>query len=516
MRLIKIKVFALIILALAPASLSVYAQPPKSSNLESAGRYMTQTYVDTTVLRAFYVLNATSSQYSGNTNRQQQAVNQAKRILADLRQQAKGDPNERYALMKIQEVEAQIFLEEEEMRRIMADRNILEANKLVIQYNGEVANPRPDFRTLRGLYLRMAEVDSRQANRLADSYNKRHRAVSREALHSLEKAVNAKDYNLATRELEYLDKNKNYLLISSSQLDAYRERLGKLSGANTDLPRIISELESGERAYKEYRLSESRTSLTLAQNHIREIRANLQEREANNLTARAGRAIRALDNREDSLVRVALSVLDIQGPDAAIEYFNDVLQRRMQMSQERSAIVDQAILSARPDLALKLDSKIKLVEIDDQPNNSHESLSLIQDRARYRAQERADSIRAVKGRAAGISLNIYTLIDNKKLKDAGRAFNREKAFLTSVLEKAELDLLTRSIQNGTNLSTPAGAKNMERAEMYKARIYKLIEERNTKEATQRFRKYRKPLQKYLDAESYRNLEVAVNQSAKKK
>jgi len=514
-KLTTIKALALTILLLTLVSArAAHAQPPRSGTQNSG--YMTQTFVDTTILRAFYVLNATSSQYTPGSNRQQHAINQAKKILENLKQSAKGDPNERYALMKMQEVEAQIFLEEEELRRIQADRNILVANKLVIDYNAEVAKPRPDFQAMRGLFLRMAEVDTRQANRLADSYNKRHRSIAQEAQHSLEKALNAKDYALAKRELEYLDKNKNYLLISSAQLDRQRARLNSLSGAHTDVPKIVAELDAGERAYSEFKLSESRTSLTMAQNRVREVRGNLPQKEADALTVRAGRAIRLLDAREDSLVRVALGVLDVQGPDAAIDYFQEVLQRRMQLSQERSAIVDQAILTARPELALKLESKVAMVEVEENRGSGQESFSLIQDRARFRAQERADSIKVVKGRAKSISDNIYTLLGQRKTKDAERLFSREKVFLVSVLDKIDYDILDNSVRHGTNLSGPDGDKNRERAQIYMTRIYKLIEDNNTREASARFKKYRKPLQKYLDIESFKMLEITVTHSARQR
>jgi len=479
----------------------------------SQGGYMSQTYVDTTILRAFYVLTEASGGFSPNANRQEHAIKHAKNILADLRRQAKGDPNERYAAMKIQEVEAQIFLEEEEMRQIRAERNQLVSNHLVIQYNGELSKARPDFATMRGLYLRMAEVDARQANNLASSYNKSHRYVAQEAQKALEKALAANDYAAAAREIEYIDKNKNYLQIPSSTLDAQRERVNRLSGAHSDLPHIITALEAGEAAYKGYKLSESRQNLTMAQNRLREIRASLQQKEANALTARIGLAIKALDRREDSLVSVALSVMDAQGPDAAIEYFQEVLQRRMQLSQERSAIVDQVILQARPDFTPKYESTVKMVDLDD---HSGESLSSMQDMARSRAQARADSLRVIRDRAANIRSTIYTLIDKNRKKDAERLFNRDKAFLASVLDKKEADLLDRSIKKGVNLTSPESVKKMETAEVFRTRIHKLIEENHTKEAAKRFKKHRKNLQRYLDNESFKTLEAAVTQASKKK
>lgn len=484
---------------------------------------MAQSYVDTTVMRAIFVLNEATTQYSVNANKQSHAVTKARAIIDDLKQRAKGDPNERYVLMKTQEVEALIFLEEQEMRRIADDKRILTANQLVLQYNAEVGKIRPDFATLRGVFMRMAEVDTRQANNLAASYNNRYRQISREAMYSLEKALTANDAGLARRELDYCDKNKNYLVISSTQLAQQRERLDKMQSAQTDLPRIIAALDEGEKAYRAFKLSESRSSLTMAQNRLNDIRAYLASKDGVSAAARADHALRALDAREDSLVKVAMGVLDKQGPDAAIEYLQDVLQKRMNISYERASIVDQAIMKMRPERALE--SKVKMVEADtvDDSGKNYEMIVGIQDKARWRAQEKADSLRIVRDKAANLSINIYTLLEHSKVKDATRLFNKEKVFLSSVMEKNAFAMLESYVQNGAAAAAAAGAnvdKNRRKAEQYVATIYSLLEKNNIKEANQRFNKNRKSLAKYLDRESFQMLELTVTQSystiAKKK
>jgi hypothetical protein len=371
---------------------------------------------------------------------------------------------------------------------------------------------RPDFAALRALFRRMAEVDTRQANNLADNYNKRYRQISREAMYSLEKALNANDFDLARRELEYCEKNKNYLMINSDQLAKQRERLEIIQGAHTGLPRVTSALDNGEKAYREFRLSESRTSLTMAQNRINEIRAHLPVKDGAAIAARVDHAIKALDAREDSLVRIAISVLEKQGADAAMEYFQEVLQKKMQLSHDRASFIDQAIMRTRPDNAPTFESKVKMVEQVDDGTNNYEMLMSFQDKARFRAQEKADSVRMVRDRAANISINIYTLLENKRPKDAARLFAKEKNFLTSVMDKNAFEMLQQSVNNGTKTDVVMVDKNKRKAEEYTARIYTLLEKNNPKEAYQRFQKYRKPLSRYLDRESYQMLELTVTQS----
>ncbi len=281
------------------------------------------------------------------------------------------------------------------------------------------------------------------------------------------------------------------------------------------MPRVLAALDAGEKAYREYRLSESRANLTMAQNRLNEIREHLPSNEGAEAAARAERAMNALDVREDSLVKLNLAVLDKQGPDAAIEYLQDVLQKRMHISSERSSIVDQAILRVRPDRVLE--SKVKMIEADttEGSRKDYEAVLGVQNKAMRRAQEKADSLRKVRDKVANVSNNIYTLLQHNKFKDATRLFNKEKAFLSSAMEKSAFATLESYVQNGDRAAAAARAnldKNREKAEDYMARIYGLVEQNNVKEAYKRFNKYRKPLSKYLDRESYQMLEITVTQS----
>jgi hypothetical protein len=464
-------------------------------------------------MRAFYVLNETTGRYSINSNQQRHAVDRAKAIIEDLKRQARGDPNERYALMKISEVEYQIHLEEEEMRRIAAERNTIVANQLVLQYNAEVGKLRPDFATLRGIFRRMAEVDVRQANNLADSYNRRHRQISREINHSIEKALTGNDFITAKHELEYAERNKNYLMISSTYIATQRERLERIQNANAEYQRIVSQLDAGERAFNEFRLSESRTSITMANNRIADIRAHIPARDANAITTRANRLIRSLDAREDSLVKAAINILEKQGPQAAMHYLQEDLQKNMSLSHERAAIIDNAIMQLMPRRETEPESRVEMV--DATIPTGGESLTNIQDQARMRAQRRADSLRVERDKAANISANIYTLLEHKRARDAARLFSRERAFLSSTLDKQTFDMLQLSVNNGviiTTANTGKVNKHKLRAEQDMARIYALLERNDARGAHKLFRKRKKQMSKHLDQETFQMLEITVTHS----
>ncbi|MDR2728588.1 MAG: hypothetical protein LBB56_05595 [Chitinispirillales bacterium] len=467
---------------------------------------LTKDYVDTTVMRALYILNEAQS-FSGMNTKQDDAIIQAKQVLSRLKQQAKGDPNEKYALWKISEIEYQINLEEEEVRRIAADKRLMTSNQLVLQYNGEVGKMRPDFAMLRGLYRRMMEVDTRQGNNLADSYNKRYRQISRDAMASLEKAVNANDLILAKKELEYCEKNKNFLMISDSRLAGHKERIEKIENSKMEAQRISAELDAGESAAREFRLSESRANLTMAKSRVTAIKDILPPKDAAALSARADKALRGLDNREDSLVNVVMSVLNTQGHEAAIEYFQDVLQKRMNISNERASIIDQTIL--RTGTVKTADNGPAIVEdyTSNEPDKYH-LLTDMQKTAKVRAQVRADSIKAL---TAQISINIYMLLDKNKAKDASQLFAKERQFLSSSLPKSSFETLQSSV-TGTSGTNEKFDKNRQKAHIVSGLIYALIENNKTNEAYQRFQRNQKPLSRHMDREAFQMLELTVTQS----
>jgi hypothetical protein len=453
------RIFVFLLFALAPLVSLAFAEPKSKPAAEGNKAFLSQAYVDTTVMRALYILNEASAH--SMANKQSNAVAQSKAVLNELRAKAKGDPNERYALMKIQEIEAQIFLEEEEMRKIAEDKRIIAANQIVQQYNAEVGKMRPDFATLRGLFLRMSEVDRGQANKLADSYNKRYRAISRESMHALEKALVANDYVLALRELEYCERNRHYLVISSAELARQRARLESIKGREVDVSKITAQLDYGEAAYKGFRLSESRASLSMARDRIHEVKLDMPANEWNPLSARANKLIKDLDAREDSLVRAAISVLESRGVDAAYKYLHDELQAKHSISYERAAVIDQIIINRSPQKAVNLESKhkVKMVEFPEESASNYDMLSSLEDKARWRAQERADSLRMVQEKAEGIRGNIYALIGKKKAGEAKKIFKKEQAFLASVLERDSYGELERTVAKGKiAVAKPAPAK----------------------------------------------------------
>ncbi|MFP4014599.1 MAG: hypothetical protein ACLFVQ_10965, partial [Chitinispirillaceae bacterium] len=358
--------------------------PPTTSVYAQKGYKLTQDYIDSTILRSIYIINEAAT-FAGVGYRHKEAITRARNILNSLKQRAKGDPNENYVMWKVREVEGQIQLELEELRQIEAEKNQLTSNKLVLEYNAEVGQKRPDFATLRGIFMRMSEVDVRQANNLANSYNQRYRNISREAMYSLQKALMKGDVDLAKSELDYVEKNKYYLVVSPRRLENLKARYEKLAGALGEVPRIEKELADGNKAAREFKLSQSRGSLNRARSKLKRLKESLPQKKWVSLSSETDRHIRFLDNKEDSLVKVTMRILKQKGPDAAGDYFQNVLQK-MGLSRDKCSYIDNAILESTPK-----NSEPEMQIVGDlhqeEENEKSEVLTSMREIARKRAKE---------------------------------------------------------------------------------------------------------------------------------
>jgi hypothetical protein len=168
------------------------------------------------------------------------------------------------------------------------------------------------------------------------------------------------------------------------------------------------------------------------------------------LSARANKLIKDLDAREDSLVRAAIAVLEERGVDAAYKYLHDELQNKHSISYERAAVIDQIIINRSPQKAVNLESKhkVEMVEFPEESASNYDMLSSLEAKARWRAQEKADSLRMVQEKAEGISSNIYALIGKKKAGEAKKIFKKEQALLASMLERDSYAELERTVARG--------------------------------------------------------------------
>jgi hypothetical protein len=544
---------------------------------ESPKTYVKQETIDTTVMKGFFVLTEAAS-LAGVGFRQQEAIQTARRLANDLKRKAKGDPNERYILWKVNELEAQIYLEERDLQLQKQQQGQITVNNLIARYNAEVGKARPDFATLKKLHTHIGALDPAKGNEIADSYNSRYRSISREVIYSIEKCVLAGNDSKAREELGYCLRNKNYLSISNTQYYQVESRVDGLSNAYSEKPLIEKETDSAETAIRLNRFGDARTLLFSAEYRLKNVIQYFPQTTRTPLSTRITKVNRRLAQKEDSLVNVNLSILNKNGIKAADEYLQKTL-KACGVSREKTAYVDSVILMIQsPDKKTVMAGELEKLTDADNTTSPQSSLMLddIKELARAKAQAKADSIRQAdqhalqiliaqrhkqdsilaaqrdaelialqknQERANAVTMEIYTLIDQNKLNDAEKKFRSVQDKLQQFLPPEMYNVLELSLKavrepveskgvsyitpvitqnNPTSTSpqpqsdTESDKRNQERAQKEILAIYTMIENNQYQNAYNRFQSIRGPLQKYLPAEAFEVLEMTVMQAMSSK
>lgn len=564
------KYFLLISLLLFFYTVSPFAGTPSKQNT----KYLSQSYVDSSINRAFYILNEATS-IAGIGFRQKEAINEARRIANDLKQLAKGDPNERYVLWKTSELEAQLYLEEKDLVLQQVQKGQLSVNQLIARYNLEVGRVRPDFSSLKRIHMQISHLDVNKANEMAGSYNNRHRAISREVLFSLEKAIMSGDLKKAREELGYCLRNKTYLDITNSKYNQLEKQVEGLTRSGEKKPFIEKDLSEARDAIKRNQLQIAREKIASASNLYLEIKNYLSGNESASLSSSIDLANRLISSKEDSLVQVNLRILNINGVQAANDYLKNTL-RPSGVCRDKVAYVDNSILSVSGPDTSSISKEIGTIAIDEENQNS-DALNNLLTAAKRKAQAKMDSIQAIENErlrilqienarrdsilmvhqanlqklqdsATSISLQLYSLLEINKTAQASELFKMEKAFLAKYMWKDAFDILESTLQQSlapapsqTALAVsyiptsapPAPPKavssttaastyspdevlrvNQEKAQQEIIQLYSMLEDNQIEAAYNRFNKIRSPLQRYLDKDVFEMLESTVIQAYK--
>jgi len=526
-------------------------------------KYLAKDLIDSQIGRAFYVL-AEAAGMAGVGFRQKEAIDESKRIAHRLKEMAKGDPNERYVIWKVGELEAQIYLEERDLVLQQMQKGQQDINQLIVRFNAEVGKSRPDFASLKRIHTLMDRLDVSKANEVASSFNKRWRAISREVLFSIDVNLMNRNLDKAQEELGYCLRNKAYLSISDSKYTSIENSVVGLSLARTEKPVIEAEIDSAGRYIAKNSFSVARTQINSATMRYNNIKAHLSQTESSWLSEKIDRTTKRLSAKEDSLVNINLNILNSEGVKSADKYMQTVL-KPCGVSRDKVALVDEAILSVSSPDNTRMSKEIE--QFENHEGSQDVAFDDILSIAKKKAQHKLDSIAAIEqarirkeqmekayqdsilyakllaiqkdqDRALQTSIDIYTLLEENKEKEAKNRFNKEKAFLNKFLRKEAYEILQLTIENPEkiessstityvavkqeqNAAVPQSIqssedentrKNRERAQREIIEIYGMLEKNNNREALEHFQKFRTPLQKYLDKEVFEMLEMTVTQA----
>jgi hypothetical protein len=536
-------------------------------------KYTPKTFIDTLVQQAFINLNATTDNMPGSELRRRQAVIEAKNTVAKLRVAAKGDPNEKYILWKTGELESQILLEERDFILKQLEMRQKEKNAIIEIFNAELGKKRPEFAVLKKAIDNMKSIDPVKTEEMQRSFDQRSFNISRETVSILENALLEGNTEKMQRELNYCEKNRAYLAIVQSAFNRLETRILAQGEAIKQKPVIDEQLARVEYLLPQNMFGEVWTSIADIEDRFYRIESDLppKTREAYSLSIK--KCIEATNHREDSLAAIPYSICAKNGENAALDYIEHVL-KPMKISETKLGQATLSILRIAASRK-KADDTVLGAEMRaiSQQQTTGVDFSMVRSAAKKKAQDRADSVRAIEEeksrrlnreearadstrqvqqlqeqralrakqeKADDTAAQIYAILESNKIDEAYKKFISLQKPLEQYMKKDAFLLLKSTVlqtyltvsqehigspgitsedlgeksssdkNNGAGEQTAESLQsNQEKAQQVVAQIYSLLETNDVDAAYKRFCEVRTPLEKYLYPEAYRMVETMV-------
>ncbi|MBD3321559.1 MAG: hypothetical protein GF350_10745 [Chitinivibrionales bacterium] len=523
--------------------------------------YFTKTYVDTLILRAFYELNAADA-YGDFQNRRKKSIAEAKRIARNLRHAAKNDPNERYILWKVGELEGQIALEEQDILQENERNRQKVINHLVAAFNRATGKKRPDFATLWNIHSQMQAVDKAKASEIDWLIKDRASGISRDVQRSIVAALNKRHFHRAQTELDYCSRNLKHLDISLTTYSKLAARLKARIDIDDEKSFVASDLKSADELLSKNELSDAADVLRVVHRRLSAIQGKVPRSKWEFYANKADRMSRAIEKKEDSLVTHNIDILNVHGIEAAMDYLDKTLLKKYGISREKAGIVNNTIIQRVIAEQSQEDPELRgeLAELtSEEPSEIDVGFGDMTVQAKQIAQERQDSIaaerekrnrkswwqrireRRARRRKERREARRLAKLEKEKQRQAGK--QREKA-ASGAMDQARLahSEQTSAQTHRHNKNAPADTRssskgqwnnqayqdsvfsNYKREEMRlkqqkeeqaKERlveIYTLIEQDRVRDAYERFLSSRDELKKHVYEEAYAVLQATVNQA----
>ncbi|MGB7568939.1 MAG: hypothetical protein WBM07_13850 [Chitinivibrionales bacterium] len=443
--------------------------------------YISQTYIDTLIQRAYYTLNATE-EISRAAPQKEDAIAEAKSIVKKLKKIAEGDKNKKYILWKVGELESQIYLEEKGLLLEKDRRRQMAVNELIGPFNGELAKPRPDFARLNDFYARMKDLDAAKAGDLEYSIRDRSKSLSREIVVVIEQCIEKGNFDGAREDLAYCKNNEGSLEISLTRYSTLTAKVQAHVSVDNEKAFIAANLTKADNACKRNDLGGARAIMKTIAVRLDGIKGVLYQREWDKLYFGNKRIARAIEHKEDSLVSRNLVLLKNQGVGAATEFSDSVL-KKWDVAPEKIGKVNYAILEVAV-AQKKKDTNGLSKDVEALVDNPQDSGSVMDDilaAAKIKAKAKADSARLAEE-------------GNKRL--------------TSV-EKVRLDNMRLAEQGKEQREQQRIKENRDKAQHLLVEIYTLLEKGRRTNAKDEFKDKQGFFKEFLSPEAYKKLETAV-------
>jgi hypothetical protein len=353
-------------------------------SLAFSREYLSQTYIDTTIQSAYYGFIAANRDASHLT--QAAAIQRAKNVVADMKMLSEGDPNRRYILWRLSELEAQIGLEEEEVRLKQRYATVKRINELVEIFNKEVLQPRPNFANLHTLHQRMTVVDVSKTNEFAEIINQKNRSVSFNLKQSITNALANNDYVKAETDYNYAVENRKYLNISNSDIEAWRRNIQIKKDADYLRTNIDSRIDFVNGIVAQNRLSEARRHIEVLSRDLAGARALLTQNFVSSARVKLNGLSANIDRREDSLIQHGYSLVREKKYGEASAFLKTVLFPAG-VDRNKTAGIDKAIIEAESGRATTYESTLAF------QNVSEEGVTALNTAMQERIRAKTDSLR---------------------------------------------------------------------------------------------------------------------------
>jgi hypothetical protein len=496
--------------------------------------FTTKDFVDSVVQQEFFTLNAVMNNPDAEFQHKM-AVEEARRVAQKLKAQAAGDPNHKYILFRVSELEQQLWLEEQDIV-FKQTREIQKIKNAVIDtFNMELGKKRPDFSTLVQLTTRIdALKDTEKAEEMRQSQAQRKTNVSRELLYSFEGLFVSGDVSMARKEFEYLNRNRNNLGLTDATFQTISQKILLLADAIEKKPSLETLVRRGKESVQKNQFTDAWACINSARATLDQIQGHLSLSDRNSLESRTRFLYAEAIRKEDSLVKEMVSIYNAHGSDPALDYIEKTL-KKMGVSENRVAAASAYVLS-RGAVLPRRDSLINR-EVDALSNNQASGgieLDDIMTRAKQKAKAKADSIRtAEEAKAGALVLDIYSLLERGRIENANALFNKNLVALETYIQPGALNTLSfcvtqayRTLQEEKNVpeqtaqtvapsTTTIGDElkvNQEKAAKHTTFIYTLLDQGKVSEAFQHFKKFRDKLKQYVCKEAFEMMETSVTQA----
>jgi hypothetical protein len=303
--------------------------------------FLSQTYIDTTIQTAYYGFIAANKEAGGST--QVAAIQKAKSVVAELKKLAEDDPNKRYILFRLSELEAQIGLEEEEVSLKKRYAAVIEINKLVEIFNKELLQERPNFANLHTLHARMSAIDISKSNQFADLINQKNKSVTFNLKQAFNNALVDNDYVKAENIYHYFVENRKYINVSNADIEIWRKGIQAKKDADYLKANIDNRIVFINGIVAQNRLSEARRHIEVLSGDLTGARALLTQSFISSSKMKLDNLSANINRREDSLVQYGYRLVSDKKYKEATTFLNSVLFPAG-VNRDKTAGIDRAII----------------------------------------------------------------------------------------------------------------------------------------------------------------------------